>query len=366
VGSPGTLSGFGTTDMAGNVKEWCLNEGRDGERFILGGGFGDPPYMFINALVDEQDPWHRDANFGFRGVKLDAPPSPAASAKIEIASRDFRTEKPVSDDVSDAYVRLYAYDHRELHARTEETETAEGWTREKVSFDAAYGNERMTAHLLLPRNVSPPFQTVVFFPNAYALMEDRIDLASAEEQLGFLTKSGWALMLPTYKGMYQRRDGFNPYLPFQTAIYRDHVIMWSKDLGRALDYLQQRKDIDATKLAFVGFSLGASLGPVFLAVETRFRAAILSSGGLLLERSLPEVDAFNFVTHVKIPVLMLNGRYDAFYPVESSQLPLFRLLRTPDRDKKHVLYDGIHALLPHAEEVRESLDWLDKYLGPVR
>ena len=46
VGSESALSGFGTTDMAGNVKEWCWNETRDGKRFILGGGFGEPNYMF--------------------------------------------------------------------------------------------------------------------------------------------------------------------------------------------------------------------------------------------------------------------------------------------------------------------------------
>jgi formylglycine-generating enzyme required for sulfatase activity len=37
VGSEGALSGFGTTDMAGNVKEWCLNEARYARRLILGG-----------------------------------------------------------------------------------------------------------------------------------------------------------------------------------------------------------------------------------------------------------------------------------------------------------------------------------------
>ena len=40
VGSEGALSGYGTTDMAGNVKEWCLNEAKDAKRLILGGGFG--------------------------------------------------------------------------------------------------------------------------------------------------------------------------------------------------------------------------------------------------------------------------------------------------------------------------------------
>ena len=31
-----------------------------------------------------------------------------------------------------------------------------------------------------------------------------------------------------------------------------------------------------------------------------------------------------------------------------------------------MLYEAGHADLPHREEVRETLDWLDKYMGPVR
>ena len=68
---------------------------------------------------------------------------------------------------------------------------------------------------------------------------------------------------------------------------------------------------------------------------------------------------------MKIPVLMLNGRYDHFFPVESSQIPLFRLLGTPEKDKKHVIYDTGHAP-PRKDFIRETLDWLDKYLGPVK
>jgi hypothetical protein len=86
----------------------------------------------------------------------------------------------------------------------------------------------------------------------------------------------------------------------------------------------------------------------------------------MLRYDLPEVDRLNFVTRVHIPLSMLNGRYDDYFPLELSPRPLFRLLGTPDKDKKHVLYDAGHANLPHTEEVKESLDWLDKYLGPVR
>ena len=38
---------------------------------------------------------------------------------------------------------------------------------------------------------------------------------------------------------------------------------------------------------------------------------------------------------------------------------------TPERDKKHVIFETGHDL-PRPDEIREILDWLDKYLGPVR
>jgi dienelactone hydrolase len=142
--------------------------------------------------------------------------------------------------------------------------------------------------------------------------------------------------------------------------------MFSKDLSRTLDYLETRRDIDSTRMAYDGFSLGGLRAAVFLAIEKRFKAAILSSGGFMLRYDLPEADAPNFAPRVNIPILMLNGRYDDFFPLELSQLPLFRRLGTSDKDKKHVIYEAGHGDLPHREEVRESLDWLDKYLGPVR
>lgn len=77
------------------------------------------------------------------------------------------------------------------------------------------------------------------------------------------------------------------------------------------------------------------------------------------------MDGFNFAQRVQVPVLMLNGRYDAFFPLESAQLPLVRLLGTSEKDKKHVVYEAGHGGVPRKEEIRESLGWLDKYLGPV-
>jgi eukaryotic-like serine/threonine-protein kinase len=300
-------------------------------------------------------------------VKLDAPPSAAAAARVEArTNRDYWKEKPVSDEVFKAHTALYAYDKGELNAQVEETASMEGWSRTRVTFDAAYGHERVPAYFYLPKSAPPPYQTLVYFPGAFAFMDEKLNLENLEETRGFLAKSGRAFLFPIYKDMYERRTGLVPGVS-PPAVLRDLHVQWVKDLGRSLDYLETRSDIDGTKIAYFGDSAGASGGVRFLALERRIKAAIMASGGFqLATKFLPENDTFNFLPHMTIPVLMLNGRYDDDFPLESSQLPFFHLLGTPANDKKHVIYEGGHGAFPRPDAVRESLHWLDKYLGPVR
>jgi alpha-beta hydrolase superfamily lysophospholipase len=77
------------------------------------------------------------------------------------------------------------------------------------------------------------------------------------------------------------------------------------------------------------------------------------------------VDPFNFAPRVRIPTLMVNGRSDFTYPVQSSQLPLFRLLGVPEDRKRHALFEGGHLPDQRHEVMRDVLDWFDRYLGPV-
>lgn len=62
---------------------------------------------------------------------------------------------------------------------------------------------------------------------------------------------------------------------------------------------------------------------------------------------------------------MLNGKYDPIFPLETSQMPMYNLLGTSDKDKKIKIYDTGH-LVPRIDLVKETLDWYDKYLGPVK
>ncbi len=103
----------------------------------------------------------------------------------------------------------------------------------------------------------------------------------------------------------------------------------------------------------MGLSWGGAVAPIVLAVESRFKTAVLESGGLEFQQALPEADQINFVTRVRIPVLMFNGRYDHFFPVESSQHPAVSVIGTPEKDKKHVIYETGHAV-PRKEFIRET------------
>jgi eukaryotic-like serine/threonine-protein kinase len=97
----------------------------------------------------------------------------------------------------------------------------------------------------------------------------------------------------------------------------------------------------------------------------RLKALILVAGGLSSVPLPPHRDAVNFAPRVRIPVLMINGRYDNQYPVETAIEPLFRLFGAPEADKKLLLLDSGHAPQPALLWIKEALDWLDRYLGPV-
>jgi eukaryotic-like serine/threonine-protein kinase len=62
---------------------------------------------------------------------------------------------------------------------------------------------------------------------------------------------------------------------------------------------------------------------------------------------------------------MVNGRFDHFYRLDTSQNVMFRFLGVPEKDKRHVVLEGGHVP-PYDQMMREILDWLDKYQGPVK
>ncbi len=362
VGSNLGVAPFGNFDMAGNAKEWCWNT-TGGLRYTLGGAWNENSYAFADS--DAQPPFSRSAASGFRCAKNAAPVPDPLQAEFRVLERDYTKEKPVADDVYKAYRDLYAYDRTDLEASLASVDdSSKLWRREKVTFKSAYG-ELMAAILFLPRNGKPPFQTVVYFPGSSAFMQRRASDSIDPGDLDFILKSGRVLVYPVYWGTYERGKPVKSKPAANSVMWRDMIINCYKDLGRTIDYLETRTDIDRQKLAYYGLSSGATWGTDYLAVDGRFRAAVFISGALVYDLYRPEVDPLNFAPRVHTPVLMLNGRYDFTFPPQACQLPLLRLLGTPGTDKKHVLYDTAHTVPRTPEMIREVLDWLDRYLGSI-
>ena len=356
----------GIYDMAGNVREWAQNP--DGEaRYILGGGWNDPEYAFNDAVTSPA--FDRSGENGIRLVIYPVDTNlAAASAPIEKAFRDYTVEQPVSDDVFAVYRELYKYDDTPLNDILIDTIADKSYVRERIELDAAYNNERLTVFVFLPNSgkASPPYQAVVFFPGSndiYKTSYDELRLGSVE----FILRSGRALIYPVYKGTYERKSDLRTDVQDASNLYRDHVIAWTRDIGRTIDYLETRDDIDAEHLAYLGFSWGGALGPIMAAVEQRFTTAIFFVGGLMMQDAQPVADPFNFLPRVTVPVFMFNGRYDSFFPLETSIRPFFANLGAPVADKKLTVTDSNHFVAAYSTNqlISETLDWLDKYLGAV-
>jgi formylglycine-generating enzyme required for sulfatase activity/dienelactone hydrolase/predicted Ser/Thr protein kinase len=370
VGSYQGMAPYGSYDMAGNVKEWCWNEADEGRRYILGGGWDEPLYMFREP--DARSPFDRNEANGFRTVRYVGDsmanaadvdrPGVLRACPFKSLHRDYSEETPVTDEVFEHLRSLYVYDRTGLEPEVEDVDdTSEHWRMETVSFEAAYAEERVTAYLFLPRGSAPPYQTVVYFPGAASLF-----LKSSKplylKYLDFVIRSGRAVLYPVYQGMYERQSGFQWRGP---RSYRDVNIHWSQDLSRSIDYLETREDIDSEKLAFFGLSLGANRASILCAMEGRFKAAILLAGGLPPRSvNFPETDPFNFAPRAEAPLLLLNGREDFVFPLETSQLPLLRHWGAPEEDKHHVLFDSGH-MPPKNPMIKAILDFLDRYLGGV-
>ena len=367
AGSYQGMSPFGNLDMAGNLKEWCWN-GSSGRRFLLGAFWNEPAYQF--SELDARNPFERSPAFGFRSAKYSGAVAPDLLADYAIRRRDYTREKPASDEVYRAYRMLFAYDRTPLDPVVEaRDDKVEYWRREKITLKAAYGGETFPVHLFLPRNAKPPYQTVVYFPGTHALQEsgpsDAVSPLGNLERTAYLIRSGRAVAAPVYFAMYERKKGPLERPAATSVAMRDTFVNCYKDLARTVDYLETRPDIDRSRIAYYGVSLGGVMGSVYTAQEPRFRTAVFVSGALGNTPWPPETDPLNFASRSRTPVLMLNGRYDFAFTVEGCQRPLFRMLGVAEKDKRYVLFDSGHDL-PAAPMMKEVLEWLDRYLGPVQ
>ncbi len=371
-GSHGTLpigttpfSQYGLYDLAGNVREWVWNSCGE-QRFILGGAWNDPSYTFVNG--DVESPFNRSNR---NGIRLAAYPGQTdemmAPFRSPTAPRtsNFVWGKSVSDDVFEALRAEHDYDPLPLDEQVEaRDESSRLWIRERVSISTP-GGDRLPIDVFIPRNVSPPLQTIVYFPGAGSIAPVSSERLQGMRFLEPLIKSGRAVAYPIYSGTYERFDGTEGNPRTASRAHADRKIQFLREVRRTVDYLEARGQTDMNRLAYLGLSWGAEHGAIVLALEKRFRTGVLMDGGAILTPVLPVVDESNFAPRVDVPVLMINGANDYIFPLESSQIPYFQSLGVPASQKRHSVYETGHvAFNAFPEEVVDEIrNWLDEQFG---
>ena len=130
----------------------------------------------------------------------------------------------------------------------------------------------------------------------------------------------------SHQGMFQRFAASAASAGDHENAYRDMGVQWvSKDLGRTIDYLETRADIERREGGLLRPQLQHQRGAAYVAVEPRFPAVVLSGTPWL--GVLPKPNPNDFASHITAPTLMLNGRDDFIFPLDTVARRLFSAAR---------------------------------------
>lgn len=151
--------------------------------------------------------------------------------------------------------------------------------------------------------------------------------------------------------LLRRGDGAPDPLVLEFA--RQAVI----DLQRALDALEEVEGIDAQRIAYAGFSLGAMLGAAFCGLDPRPRAAVLALAGAGLAPA--SVDPARYVGRIAPrPVLLVQAERDATIPREAARA----LQRAAGGQAHQLWFDATHDALP-GQALKAMWEFLAKSLA---
>ena len=354
---PFGMSAFGCYHMAGNVAEWCANP-RGGGYVTAGGSWRDPAYT-LAAYGGLPGLKSSDA-IGFRCVRSVAPTGgDQGGSKLDDDSAVAPLRRIPETEIA-VMLRQFHYDPVPLDVRTDAVEETESWRRETVSFVGAAGI-RVVAYLYLPRNAAPPYHVVHFLPTDAAYygfnLRDEMEIVA-----GPYVKAGRAVFGVVLEG-YRERPFASPDQPsMNTVAFREQVVRWATDLGRGVDVLTSRPDIDTSRIGCMALSVNPRK-LTLVAIEPRYRSIVLVGAGRLhgWEQMIPETNGINYAPYIRAPKLMIHGRYDDAVPLATEGQPLYDLLREP---RRLVVVDDGH--IPSLELMVPLVNrWWDETMGPV-
>lgn len=229
------------------------------------------------------------------------------------------------------------------------------WTH--VTFRGG-DNRIVPAVFVVPEQPAAPAPGILLQHGAGASKYARFVMACIET----LGHNGYACLAADAIGHGERDDAVSSDAEDQADAWRrgapEFIVHNVIDLRRALDYLSTRPEVDVSRLAYAGSSMGAMMGAVLCAVDTRPHAVILRCSGAR-ESQHQDLDHLGFVGGIAPrPLLMLNNTEDEIFNHES----VLRLYEAAGEPKELRWFPGDHRA-NHDLHAAECLEWLERWLG---
>jgi cephalosporin-C deacetylase-like acetyl esterase len=228
--------------------------------------------------------------------------------------------------------------------------------------------QRVTALYSLPRIGQPPYPAVIFLHGiGDSKSRDYMQLGDS-----LFCQAGYAVLRIDiqYHGDRKIPEMKIDLVKNYPHASRNALVQTIFDLRRAVDFLDRQPEIDSTRTAFAGISLGGIIGTVFVGVEPRVEVPvlILAGGGLKflfgsqalsarIRNFLAPIEPLNFAAQITgRPVLFLNASRDEIVPKATTQA-LFRRVGEPKQIK---WYDDGHKMNP-VPVLKDCVGWLDQH-----
>jgi dienelactone hydrolase len=213
------------------------------------------------------------------------------------------------------------------------------------------------------------------------------DIATLSYNYGeLMAQRGFVTLSPDLRVFGERRDGdYGQRDPcnvhfIRGAIFGVYTLMLNIfDLGRCVDYLRTRKEVDGTRIGLMGLSQGGTMATFAGAVDSRFKAVDIicylnswrdfgvRDGNFCGSQIVPNIFRY-FDTHdvagliAPRPLLVEFGMWDTCFPIDDtvqSMKPLRRIYRAAGVASR--LEFEIHAK-GHAFGAGRAYDFFDKRL----
>lgn len=224
-------------------------------------------------------------------------------------------------------------------------------------LDLVHGTERVPATLLLPANTQPVPAALLL----HGLSSNKERMAQAVGRtLQSLGVASLAVDLP----LHGERDGAREDIPFRNPLAL--VSAWTaavSEASAAIEWLAAQPEIDAGRIAVVGYSLGGFIALLTAADTPMIRVVALAAAGdlpnstpyaALVRRAVDPLRAVHKLAGR--PLLMLNGTNDrTTQPIQAERL--FALAEEP---KQMIWYEGGHW--PPQSAIDEAAEWTTERL----